>query len=415
MSRPRLRQLRRLDTPSRGSKSAETGASLCFPTERVKIPIHRRPQTNGMRSLRVRLQFVHEYRDRHGRVRRYFRQRGKPLIPLPGSPGSPEFMTAYNAALAAMSVREIGKAKSAPGTVSAAIASYYIDNHFTALAPGTQRMRRAILERFRAEHGEKRLVGLQKPHVAALLGAKKPFATRNWLKALRGLMQFAVATGLIGNDPTADFEPAKAKAGRIHTWTEEEIAQYEAYHAVGTLARLAMALLLYTGQRRSDVVRMAPQHIRNGVLIVEQEKTKMKKRDVRLSIPVHPELARIIAATPSSGHLTFLVSSVGAPFSVAGFGNKFREWCDEAGLPHCSSHGLRKAQCRRLAEAGCTAPQIAAISGHKSLKEVQRYIEAADQARLAQAAMERMTGHSENAEVANLPGSGGYPIEKSNT
>jgi integrase len=360
-----------------------------------------------MKSLRVRLQFVHEYRDRHGRVRRYFRQRGKPLIPLPGSPGSPEFMTAYNAALAVMTVREIGKTKSAPGTVSAAIASYYRDNRFTALAPGTQKMRRTILERFRAEHGDKRLVGLQKQHIAAILGAKKPFAARNWLKALRGLMQFAVAACLIGSDPTADFEPAKAKAGRIHTWTEVEIEQYEARHPIGSRARLAMALLLYTGQRRGDVVRMGPQHIRRGVLSITQQKT-----GTELAIPVHPRLAEIIVAT-ECGHLAFLVTAAGGAFSAAGFGNLFREWCNEAGLPQCSAHGLRKAACRRLAEIGCSAPEIAAISGHKSLKEVQRYIEEADQAQLAQAAIRRLTAHSENSEVANLSEVSGYPLEKS--
>src|SRR5215471_4364832 len=102
------------------------------------------------------------------------------------------------------------------------------DNRFTSLAPGTQKKRREILESFRTEHGDKRLAGLQKQHVAAILGAKKTFAARNWLTALRGLMQFGVTTGLITRDPTAYFEPAKAKAGRIHTWTEAEIEQYEA-------------------------------------------------------------------------------------------------------------------------------------------------------------------------------------------
>jgi integrase len=299
----------------RGSKSAETGASLSSPLRRTKILIS---QTNGMRSLRVRLPFIHEYRDRHGRVRRYFRQRGKPLIPLTGSPGSPEFMTAYNAALATLNVREIGKTRSAPGTVSAAIASYYKDYRFTSLAPGTQKKRRAILERFRAEHGDKSPAGLQKQHVAAILGTKKPFTARNWLTALRGLMQFAVAMRLIARDPTADFEPAKAKAGRIHTWTEAEIEQYETRHKIGSRARLAMALLLYTGQRRGDVVRMGPQHIRRGVLFLTQQKT-----GTELAIPVHPRLAEIIAAT-ECGHLAFLVTAVGAPFSVDGFGHLFR-------------------------------------------------------------------------------------------
>jgi integrase len=318
-------------------------------------------------------------------------------------------MTAYNAALAAMTVREIGKAKSTPGTVSAMIAAYYKDNRYTSLAASTQKMRRAILERFRTEHGDKRLAGLQKQHIAAILGAKKPFAARNWLKTLRGLMQFASAIGLISGDPTVDFEPAKVKAGRIHTWTEAEIEQFEARHPVGSRARLAMALLLYTGQRRGDVVRMGPQHIRRGILSITQQKTGSE-----LAIPVHPRLAEIIAAT-ECGHLAFLVTLAGVPFAAAGFGNLFRHWCNEARLPQCSAHGLRKAACRRLAEIGCSAPEIAAISGHKSLKEVQRYIEEADQARLAQAAMRRMTGQSENAVVANLPRRSGYPSVKSSS
>lgn len=289
-----------------------------------------------MKSLRVRLPFIHEYKDRQGRVRRYFRQRGKPRIPLTGSPGTPEFITAYNAALASMTVREIGKTKSAPGTVSAAIASYYQDNRFTSLAPGTQKMRRAILERFREEHGDKRLAGLQKQHVAAILGAKKPFAARNWLKALRGLMQFAVTMRLIERDPTDGFEPAKARAGRIHTWTEAEIEQFEARHPIGSRARLAMALLLYTGQRRGDVVRIGPQHIRNGTLSVTQQKT-----GAELAIPIHPHLAEIIAAT-DCGHLAFLITAAGAPFAAAGFGNLFREWCNAAGLPQCSRMASEK-------------------------------------------------------------------------
>jgi integrase len=362
---------------------------------------------NGMKSLRVRLPFIHEYKDRHGRVRRYFRQRGRPRIPLPGTPGSPDFMTAYNAALASLTVREIGKNKSTPGTVSAAIASYYQDNRFTSLAPGTQQKRRAILERFREEHGDKKLAGLQRQHLAAILGVKKPFAARNWLKALRGLMQFAGATGLISGDPTVGFEPAKVKAGRIHTWTEAEIEQFEARHPIGSRARLAMALLLFTGQRSSDVVRMGPQHIRKRVLAVTQQKT-----GTALSIPVHPRLAEIIAAT-KCGHLAFLVTTTGLALSAGGLGKRIREWCDEAGLPQCSAHGLRKAACRRLAEIGCSAPEIASISGHKTLKEVQRYIEEADQARLAQAAMRRMTGHTGNTEVANLHNESGYPSDKS--
>lgn len=346
----------------------------------------------------IPLRYINEYRDRHGRLRRYLRKRGYPQIPLPGKLGSPEFQLAYNAALASLTVREIGKERSVPGTVGAAIAAYYQHTSFLALAPSTKKMRRAILERFRNEHGDKRLGLMARTHVARILGSKKPFAARNWLKTLRGLMEFAVEIGLRRDNPTTGIEPAKAREGRIHTWTEAEIGQFEQCHPIGSRPRLAMALLLYTGQRRSDVVRMGPQHVKEGWISVRQQKTGRT-----LEIPVHPRLAEALSASPI-GNLAFLVTTAGAPFTAAGFGNKMREWCDKAGLPQCSAHGLRKAQCRRLAEVGCTAPQIAAISGHTSLREVQRYIEEANQAVLAEAAILRMTEHVRNDRIPNRGG-----------
>ena len=140
-------------------------------------------------------------------------------------------------------------------------------------------------------------------------------------------------------------------------------------------------MLLYTGQRRSDVIRMGPQHVRGGALHVKQEKT-----GVELAIPVHPDLAALIAATPS-GHLTYLTTTIGSPFAATTFTHWFRRECNKARLPHCSAHGLRKAAARRLAEAGCTAHEIAAITGHASLAELVRYTKAVDQRRLAEAAM----------------------------
>lgn len=328
------------------------------------------------------MRYVNEYRDRHGAVRRYFRRPGSRGIPLPGRPGSPEFMAAYNAALAGITI-ERAIARPPASTIAGAIVAYYSHGSFAALAPGTQKTRRAILERFRSEHGDKPIAPLQRQHFAMILGNRKPFAARNWLKALRGLMQFAVAIGLRADDPTQGIKPVKAKAGTIHTWTEDEIEIYERHHALGGRPRLAMAILLYTAARRGDAITFGPQHLRAGRIFYRQQKTGRS-----LSIPVHPAFAAAIEAAPS-GHLTFLVTGQGKPFTAAGFGNLFREWCDEAGLPQCSAHGLRKAQARRLAEAGCSAHEIASITGHRTLAEVQRYADAADQARLAEAAMQR--------------------------
>ena len=178
-----------------------------------------------------------------------------------------------------------------------------------------------------------------------------------------------------------------------HTWTEEEIAQFEAYYPIGSRERLAFALGLYTGQRRGDVIRMGRQHIRNGLLHVQQQKTRAP-----LAIPIHPELAEVLVAAPDN-QLAFLVTRLGGTFKGQAFTQWFTEACREAGLVECTFHGLRKAACRRLAEAGCTVHEIAAISGHKTLKEIERYTRAVDQERLARKAMERTTAAATESEL----------------
>jgi integrase len=203
------------------------------------------------------------------------------------------------------------------------------------------------------------------------------------------MMKHAVDVGLRADDPTRDVRAVRVKSNGFHSWTDDEILQFETKHPVGSRARLALALLLYTGQRRSDVVRMGRQHIRDGVLQVQQVKT-----GAELMIPVHSTLVTIIAES-TAGNMTFLTTQFGKPFTAPGFGNWFREQCDAAGLPHCSAHGLRKAAARRLAEAGCTEHEIASITGHASLREIVRYTKAADQKRLARAAMDKVSAKPE--------------------
>jgi integrase len=337
----------------------------------------------------LRLRYVNAFRDRHGRLRHYFRRPGCKSVTLPGLPGSVEFMEAYQAALAGETAPrlEIGASRTKPGTVAALTVGYFNSLAFHILAPETKRTRRNILERFRAEHGEKRVALLQRPHIEKMVVAKTatPAAARNFINTVRSLLQFAVDAGTRPDNPAIGVKRVKIKTDGYRTWTEDDIAAFEARHPVGTRARLALGLLLYTGQRRSDIVQMGRQHIRDGVLHLRQHKT-----GAPLAIPVHPALKAVLDATPNK-HLTFLTTRGGSPFTPAGFTNWFREVCDEAGLPKgISAHGLRKAACRRLAEAGCSANVIAAISGHRSLSEVQRYTAAADQLRMAREGMEAM-------------------------
>jgi integrase len=267
--------------------------------------------------------------------------------------------------------------------VSAAIASYYASPAFKALAPSSQGVRRAVLEAFRRDQGNLMMAAMPKKFVVAMLEGMKPSAARNWLKAIRALVRHCIDADLLKEDITLGIR-LRATKGEFHTWSEEEISAFETTFAIGTRERLALALGLYSGQRRGDVIRMGRQHVRDGVLHVRQSKT-----NAALAIPVHPELARVLAAVPPT-QLTFIQTLKGTPFTGHAFSDWFGKACDAAGLgSQCTFHGLRKAACRRLAEAGCTAHEIMSISGHTTLKEVARYTKAVEQARMARNAMAR--------------------------
>src|SRR5262252_1063133 len=329
--------------------------------------------------------YVQAWVDAEGRPHCYFRRRGFPRVPLKGLPWSPSFMAEYEKAMSGARTA-IGAGRVKPGSVAAVVAEYLDSRQFFgSKSAGTQRMRRGILERFRAAYSERPFARLPAEWIEALLDSKPPHAARSWLATLRSLCQFGVKRRYLRSDPTANIKQRAIKGDGFHTWSEEEIAQFEARHPVGTKPRLAFALLLYTAQRRSDVVRMGRQHIRDGVLTVKQQKT-----GVELPIPVHPHLQAVLDATPSQ-HLTFLITATGKPYGGNAFTEQFRNWCDAAGLSQrCKPHGLRKAACRRLAEAGCSGNEIMAISGHATMKELVRYTKAADRALLARNAMARM-------------------------
>ena len=341
--------------------------------------------------------YVQAWVDREGRAHHYFRRRGYPRVPLPALPWSPSFMASYEVALSA-EPSEIATNRAQPGSAAAVIAGYLGSDEFAGLKPSTQKIRRVLLEKLRREHGEKPIALLPREFVERMLKPMRPGAQLNWLKTLRGLLQYCVAKKLCKADVTAGIKLHLSKTGGHHTWTDDEVLQFETFHPIGSRARLAFGLGLFTAQRRGDVIRMGRQHLRNGVLHVEQEKT-----GARLAIPIHPELQTILDATPSD-RLTFLMTRFDKPFSGQSFTMWFGEACDQAGLgSRCTFHGLRKAACRRLAEAGCTVHEIAAISGHKTLKEIQRYTEAADQARLARNAMERARAKEASNEKSSKP------------
>ncbi|HUC46593.1 MAG TPA: tyrosine-type recombinase/integrase, partial [Hyphomicrobiaceae bacterium] len=276
--------------------------------------------------------YVQAWVDREDRAHHYFRRRGFPRVRLPGLPWSPSFMAEYEKAISGARTA-IGAGRVKPGSVAAVVAEYFDSQlFFTSKSAGTQRMRRGILERFRLPPNGDRPFALLPPEwIEATLDSKPPHAARSWLVTLRSLCKFALKRGYLRTDPTANIKQRTVKSDGFHTWNEDEIAQFEAHHPIGSKPRLAFALLLYTAQRRSDVIKMGRQHIRDGVLTLRPEKTETST-GVTLAIPVHPHLQTVLDATPSE-HLTFLVTATGKPYGPNHFSETFREWCDAAGLP----------------------------------------------------------------------------------
>lgn len=332
----------------------------------------------------IRLAYVNRFRDRHGHIRHYFR-RGDQRATLPGAPGSAEFMAAYQAALAD---QPICQSPASPGSMTALAASWRQSGDYRALSPATRAVYGRILDALTKDHGHRLARDLTPPIVRKLIEAKagKPTAANRLRSILRLLMRHAIETGIRNDDPTRDVRKVRHRAQGFAAWGEEHIEAFRARWQLGTRARLAMELLLCTGQRRSDVIRMGRQHVHGDMIEVTQQKTGR-----RLVIPLLPDL-RAATEAHESDHLTFLTTELGKPFAS---GNAFYNWfvgcCRSADLPAgLSPHGLRKASARRLAEAGCTPHQIAAITGHVTLSEVERYTRTADQERLARAAVERI-------------------------
>jgi integrase len=275
------------------------------------------------------------------------------------------------------------------GTIDALARSYLRSAAFSQLAAETKRQRRSLIEQFSLSYGELPVASLERKHVKKMMDglSNTPGTARKFLSMLRVLMALAVEDGIRDDNPTLTSKRPKLSREGWHTWDDAEIAQYEARHPIGTQARLSLALALHTGQRASDLIVMGRQHVADGKINVAQ-----RKAGTRLWVPIDPRLKAIIDATPSA-HSTFLISAHGRPYaSPKTFGNAMSNWAKEAGLAGCPLHGLRKACCRRLAEAGCSASQIMSISGHKSLVEVERYVRAANQRCMAEAAIEKVSG-----------------------
>jgi integrase len=227
--------------------------------------------------------------------------------------------------------------------------------------------------------------------------ADKPGAANNRLKYLSSMFSWAIERNppLLRSNPARDVKSKKYATEGFHSCSADEVRQFEERHPIGTKPRLAFALMYYLGVRRSDAVQLGRQHMRGGVMRFIPQKTRHRKMDA-IELPIPSDLIEIIEATPS-GAMTFLMTERGKPFTSNGFGNWFRDRCNDAGLPQCSSHGLRKARASILAERGATNRQLMAVFGWESETQATKYTKAPNRKRLAATAM-RLEDQNENPD-----------------
>ncbi|WP_310498274.1 tyrosine-type recombinase/integrase [Sandarakinorhabdus sp.] len=343
---------------------------------------------------------VSAYRDRHGKLRTRFRRTGHAAHDFKSEPFSPAWWAEYAACKAGLAAPAItpGEARSVPGTIGDLIARYYGSADWQRPSDRTRHSFRLVIERFRQpfQHIPVASFGYEESSAIMAKFADRPNAGNKLRKLLSRIWDEGMRMKIVADNPWKLVRPYQVKGG-FHTWTEAEIAQYKRRWPPGTREWLALALMLNTAQRRSDAIRLGRQNVRGGRLSFKQRKT-----DKALDLPIIAELHEALDGF-TSGHMTYLVTEQGKPFTDAGFGNWFAERCIAAGVPG-RAHGLRKAASVRLANAGASQQEIKSWTGHSSDKEVTRYVEAANRSQLADSAADKLANPPKR--FANLSGQG---------
>lgn len=337
---------------------------------------------------RPRKPFIQREITRHGKTVWYFRRGKEQRIRLPGMFGSPEFNAAYDAAA---NGTPLPVKAAAPRSSLRWLVDQYLDSgRFSRLAVETREMRRRVLLNVCKTGGDLnfRSITMQTIQSGRVRREATPYAAANYVKIMRALFAFAVDSGWRDDNPAEKVAAPMPETDGHHTWTVEEVRRYQEKHALGTQARLAMDLLVYTGLRRGDAVKLGRQHVRNGKIFY-----RTLKNGVELEIPLLPPLARSIDAT-KTGDLAFLVNGTGKPWSKEAFGGWFTARCIEAGVPG-RAHGLRKAGATFAAENGASPLDLAAMYGWKDPRMAQTYIRKASRAKMAERAANALSPHLE--------------------
>lgn len=338
----------------------------------------------------VKRKYLMKEKTRHGAIIWYFRRdKNTPRIRLPNNPESQEFDIAYWAAFNGEKPvfdKPLLPRQLELNSVNWLIVKYKSSAAWKTQAISTQKARARILDILGREHGDKPITILNKANIKAGLDkrADKSANANEWLQVMRNMLSWAVDDGITANNPAKEVKFIKHNSIGFKPWTMQEVAIYRHTHAIGTMPRLALELLLYTGLRRSDLVLLSTAHLKDGLFTLRPQKTP----NIIVTLPMHDDLQSIINKTikPKSkdniSNLTYITSSLGKAYSPEGFTNTFRKWAKEAGLDNFSPHGGRKLAATLLAEAGATESQLMAAFGWTKSEMAQLYTKSASRAKM---------------------------------
>ena len=348
---------------------------------------------------------VRPVKDRHGKVRYRFRRNGWASAYLPGKPGTAAFHHAYAEILERGPVVKDpvqSPRKVTPKSLDDLYRRMKMTTRWAKKSARTHYVQTGILDRFLdrvnakgIRYGDCPATSVSVAWLDAILAQMSgtPAAANDLRKVLTGLMDHACRLGWRVDNPVKLTDRYRAGPG-IHDWTDAEIEQYRSHHKLGSMARLTMELALNTAARRCNVNKIERDHIKGGYITVAH----VKDNNVA-TVPMLATTRAALDALPAAPIKYLVTTAFGKPFTDAGLGNRMRKWCNEAGLPHCSIHGLRKAISRKMAEAGATDAQGQAVTGHKKNDTFVYYRAGANRKALATEALSNL---SEKIDVQPL-------------
>lgn len=333
---------------------------------------------------RDRWKNLHKETNRHGKTVWYVRLGKGPRIRIKAVYGTPEFGEAYKEAVSGDHPAMAGKP--ARGTLEWLWNLYRQVDAWTDLSLATRKQRENMMRPILAKSGKEPLSKITQNSIkkGRQNRAATPAQARHFVDTMRGMYKWALEAELVRTDPTQGVKAKKPKTKGFPVWTDDDIAAFERRWPVGTRERVMFDIFCYTGLRRGDAATLGKQHVRDGVIALDTEKT-----GTRVTIPVLPELQSTLDAGPT-GDLAFIATVAGSPMTKESVGNAFRDACRAAGIGK-SAHGLRKAAATRAANNGATVAQLEAIFGWEGGQMASLYTRSADRKALAAGAMDKLS------------------------